>query len=82
MLLPACLTAHARALRAFCLRGLGALEGLTWESANTLVRSGDLLSPEWRPPRGTDGTPHESISDVLVRMRQVIAQLAGPSANK
>ena len=52
-------------------RGLGALEGLTWESANAQVRSGDLLSTEWRPPRGTDGTPHESVSDVLVRMRQV-----------
>lgn len=26
---------------------------------------------EWRPPHGTDGTPNESISDVLVRVRQV-----------
>ena len=32
-----------------------------------------LLHAEWRPPRGTDGTPNESISDVLVRVRQVRA---------
>ena len=57
-------------------RGMGALEGLTWASANAQVRSGDLLRTEWRPPRGTDGTPHESISDVLVRMRQVVHAVA------
>ena len=52
-------------------RGLGALEGQSWEAAAATVRGGDALSPEWRPPRGTDGTPNESVSDVLVRMRQV-----------
>ncbi|CAK0756580.1 hypothetical protein CVIRNUC_002467 [Coccomyxa viridis] len=54
-------------------RGLGSLEGGTWESAQTQVNTGDLLSPEWRPPRGSDGTPNESISDVLVRVRQVMS---------
>ncbi|CAL8462586.1 g2119 [Coccomyxa elongata] len=54
-------------------RGLGALEGLTWDSARAQVTSGDQLSPEWRPPRGTDGTPNESVSDVLVRVRQVLS---------
>ncbi|EIE23955.1 hypothetical protein COCSUDRAFT_14784 [Coccomyxa subellipsoidea C-169] len=56
-------------------RGLGALEGLTWESARLQVNTGDQLSPEWRPPRGTDGTPNESISDVLVRMLLCAAQV-------
>ena len=26
---------------------------------------------EWRPPHGTDGTPNESVVDLLTRLRQV-----------
>ncbi len=37
------------------------------------VHDGDLLAVDWRPPPGSDGTPNESIADVLVRLRQVCA---------
>lgn len=52
-------------------RGVGSLEGLSYESANQQLQEGDLLSPNWRPRLGTDGTPNESSQDVLVRVRQV-----------
>lgn len=52
-------------------RGVGSLEGLTWDTASEQLREGDALSPNWRPRRGTDGTPNESSQDVLIRVRQV-----------
>lgn len=36
---------------------------------------GDASSTAWRPPRGTDGTPPESVSDVLVRVQQLLSLL-------
>ncbi len=52
-------------------RGVGSLEGLSYESANQQLQEGDSLSPNWRPRLGTDGTPNESSQDVLIRVRQV-----------
>ncbi|DBA91070.1 TPA: hypothetical protein ACH3X1_016035 [Trebouxia sp. C0004] len=54
-------------------RGVGSLEGLSYESANQQLQEGDLLSPNWRPRLGTDGTPNESSQDVLIRVRQVMS---------
>lgn len=54
-------------------RGLGDLEGMKAEAAAERVAEGDSASPDWRPPRGSDGTPHESVADVLVRGRQVLS---------
>jgi hypothetical protein len=31
------------------------------------VDAGDRQSPSWTPFHGTDGTPNESVNDVLVR---------------
>ncbi len=36
---------------------------------------GDASSSLWRPPKGNDGTPHESTADVLVRMQQLLSLL-------
>ncbi|GIL85701.1 hypothetical protein Vretimale_13189 [Volvox reticuliferus] len=54
-------------------RGLGALETLRLGEAQQAVAAGDLLDADWRPPKGTDGTPHESSQDVMVRMRQALS---------
>ena len=50
----------------------------TYRRPGTPNNAGSILSAlhaaaEWRPPRGTDGTPNESVSDVLVRVRQVMS---------
>jgi len=54
-------------------RGLGDLEGMNTEAAAERVAEGDSASSDWRPPKGSDGTPHESVADVLVRGRQVLS---------
>ncbi|GAX81200.1 hypothetical protein CEUSTIGMA_g8632.t1 [Chlamydomonas eustigma] len=54
-------------------RGLGALEDIPLDKAEAQVRLADVLDCRWRPVAGTDGTPNESMEDVLVRMRQVIS---------
>ncbi|EFJ52835.1 hypothetical protein VOLCADRAFT_45644, partial [Volvox carteri f. nagariensis] len=54
-------------------RGLGALEALRLSEAQAAVAAGDVLDAEWRPPKGTDGTPQESSQDVMVRMRQLLS---------
>lgn len=40
-----------------------------------VLATGDASSITWRPPRGTDGTPPESVADVLVRMQQLLSLL-------
>jgi broad specificity phosphatase PhoE len=37
------------------------------------VWDGDFQDSNWRPPKGYDGTPPESASDVLTRMRQLLS---------
>ena len=37
------------------------------DEAAVQVDAGDRQSPSWTPFRGTDGTPNESVNDVLVR---------------
>lgn len=54
-------------------RGLGALEGYSLDEAQQQLEKGDEQSPNWRPLRNYDGTPNESVADVLVRMRQVFS---------
>lgn len=54
-------------------RGVGSLEGLSYDAAGQQLREGDALSSNWRPRLGTDGTPNESSQDVLVRVRQVMS---------
>ena len=54
-------------------RGLGAFEGGQIAAAMEEVRDGDASSPLYRPPMGTTGTPNESISDVLIRVTQLVS---------
>ena len=39
------------------------------------VYANDLESPKQRPPPFTDGTPNESVNDVLVRVTQLMSVL-------
>ena len=54
-------------------RGLGALEGGQLAVVAEEVSAGDASSPLYRPPMGTTGTPNESLSDVLVRVVQIVS---------
>uniref|UniRef100_A0A061RZ05 Phosphoglycerate bisphosphoglycerate mutase family protein n=1 Tax=Tetraselmis sp. GSL018 TaxID=582737 RepID=A0A061RZ05_9CHLO len=56
-------------------RGYGSLEGENLSSAAAQVAAGDLLDPSWKMPPGTDGTPNESVLDILVRVRQMMSVL-------
>ncbi|CAI5461190.1 unnamed protein product [Closterium sp. Yama58-4] len=40
----------------------------------------DSVSSRWRPPPFTDGTPHESVADVLVRVTQLMSILFVPGS--
>eukprot|EP00953_Heterococcus_sp_UTEX-ZZ885_P028002 14959-Heterococcus_DN1.PRE.2 len=56
-------------------RGMG-----LWESGNVTVilpalYRADAQNSLWRPPANDDGTPHESVQDVLVRVRQLMSKL-------
>lgn len=55
-------------------RGVGAFEGQPLEAMGEIYL-GDSSSSRWRPPPTTDGTPHESASDVLVRVTQLMSIL-------
>ncbi|GAB4817115.1 hypothetical protein N2152v2_004161 [Parachlorella kessleri] len=55
-------------------RGVGALDRGFLDTVAADVSKGDTTyGPDWRPPKGVDGTPNESISDVLVRARQLLS---------
>ena len=54
-------------------RGLGALEGGQLAVVAEEVSEGDASSPLYRPPMGTTGTPNESLSDVLMRVTQLVS---------
>eukprot|EP00887_Chlorella_sp_A99_P000444 scaffold17.g444.t1 len=56
-------------------RGVGDLERLPLGEVAAALAAGDALAPGWRPGPGTDGTPHESAADVLVRGRQLLSLL-------
>ncbi|CAI5472449.1 unnamed protein product [Closterium sp. Yama58-4] len=55
-------------------RGLGAFEGQPLEMMSEVYLE-DSVSSRWRPPPFTDGTPHESVADVLVRVTQLMSIL-------
>ncbi|CAM6098572.1 unnamed protein product [Calypogeia fissa] len=55
-------------------RGFGAYENREL-SAITEVYASDLESSTLRPPKFSDGTPNESVSDVLVRVTQLMSIL-------
>ncbi|KAG0455420.1 hypothetical protein HPP92_024712 [Vanilla planifolia] len=55
-------------------RGLGALEGRSLDAVAE-VYSADSISPNIKPPSITDGTPNESVSDVYVRVTQLMSIL-------
>lgn len=55
-------------------RGLGAYEGRGLASVNE-VYDIDALSSNLRPPPYSDGTPNESVADVLVRVTQLMSIL-------
>ncbi|CAI7875104.1 unnamed protein product, partial [Closterium sp. NIES-54] len=55
-------------------RGLGAFEGQPLEMMSEIYLE-DSVSSRWRPPPFTDGTPHESVADVLVRVTQLMSIL-------
>lgn len=56
-------------------RGMG-----LWEGGNSTVilpalYRADATNSRWRPPANDDGTPNESVQDVLVRVRQLMSKL-------
>ncbi|KAK3035307.1 hypothetical protein RJ639_034015, partial [Escallonia herrerae] len=55
-------------------RGLGAYEGKNLASISEVYLS-DSLSPTIKPPPIDDGTPNESVSDVFVRVTQLMSIL-------
>ncbi|XP_027125095.1 uncharacterized protein [Coffea arabica] len=55
-------------------RGLGAYEGKNLDSISEVYAS-DSLSPNIKPPPIDDGTPNESVSDVFVRVTQLMSIL-------
>ncbi|XP_068309287.1 uncharacterized protein [Pyrus communis] len=55
-------------------RGLGAYEGKNLEAVSEVYAS-DTLSPAIKPPPIDDGTPNESVSDVFVRVIQLMSIL-------
>ncbi|MED6124868.1 hypothetical protein PIB30_118616 [Stylosanthes scabra] len=55
-------------------RGLGAYEGKNLESVSEIYAS-DSVSPNNKPPPVDDGTPNESVSDVFVRVTQLMSIL-------
>jgi broad specificity phosphatase PhoE len=56
-------------------RGVGAMEGKDVRSVSTLLSEIDSRNPDLRMEGGTDGTPNESVSDVFVRVRQLMSKL-------
>eukprot|EP00892_Ulva_mutabilis_P007043 jgi/Ulvmu1/4710/UM002_0441.1 len=54
-------------------RGLGALDNRAIAEVLPVLKEGDASSSLWKPPRGYDGTPNESVQDVLVRARQALS---------
>ncbi|XP_065876089.1 uncharacterized protein [Euphorbia lathyris] len=55
-------------------RGLGAYEGRKLEALSEVYES-DAISPRNKPPPIDDGTPNESVSDVFVRVTQLMSIL-------
>ena len=55
-------------------RGVGALEGQQLPLLDEL-RKMDSSDPSLRPPPAEDGTPNESIGDLLVRVRNIVSIL-------
>ncbi|KAK4350423.1 hypothetical protein RND71_029736 [Anisodus tanguticus] len=55
-------------------RGLGAYEGKSLDTLSEVYES-DSLSPSIKPPPIDDGTPNESVSDVFVRVTQLMSIL-------
>lgn len=55
-------------------RGLGAYEGKSLSYVSKVYEL-DAESPNLRPPPYTDGTPNESVADVLVRVTQLMSIL-------
>ncbi|GAA0158660.1 mutase [Lithospermum erythrorhizon] len=55
-------------------RGLGAYEGKTLNSISEVYAS-DTISANIKPPPIDDGTPNESVSDVFVRVTQLMSIL-------
>jgi broad specificity phosphatase PhoE len=56
-------------------RGVGVLEGSSLEATEAVLSEIDRRNPEERMPLGEDGTPNESVADVFVRVRQLLAKL-------
>jgi hypothetical protein len=56
-------------------RGVGALEGGDLTVVRAEVAAGDAASADWRPPRGENGTPNESVLDVMTRGRELLSLL-------
>ncbi|CAM9294402.1 unnamed protein product [Choristocarpus tenellus] len=56
-------------------RGMGILDGRDSAAVLPSVYLADSKNSTWRPPPNTNGTPHESVSDVFVRVRQLMSKL-------
>lgn len=56
-------------------RGVGALEGTSLKTTEAILTEIDQRNPDERMAPGEDGTPNESVADVFVRVRQLLAKL-------
>uniref|UniRef100_A0A6V2TEN6 Uncharacterized protein n=1 Tax=Heterosigma akashiwo TaxID=2829 RepID=A0A6V2TEN6_HETAK len=54
-------------------RGLGAFNGKNLTLSLAEIDAEDQISADYRPPENEDGTTHESLNDLFVRVRQAIS---------
>ncbi|CAM9356844.1 unnamed protein product [Discosporangium mesarthrocarpum] len=54
---------------------MGIFDGRQSSAVLPSVYLADSKDTSWRPPPNTDGTPHESVDDVFVRVRQLLCKL-------
>ena len=57
-------------------RAMGTFEGKNDEETwNEIHKQDELMGVKYKPPPATDGTPSESVSDVLVRANQLVSTI-------
>jgi len=56
-------------------RGVGVFEGGRLDAVADALAAGEATSADWRPPPGDNGTPNESLLDVMTRGRELLSLL-------